>query len=123
MPFEISYDTENKCVLAVFTGQITMPMVREYIAALIPLLEEHDCRRVLSDSREAKLQLSARDILSFPKLAAESKLTARCRRAVLASKGKSGYAMYEALSLIQRQKVRVFTDHGKAMEWLLSDSS
>ena len=121
MPFEISYDAEHECVVSVFTGKITMPLVREYIAAVVPVLEEHDCRRVLSDSREATLELSATDILTFPKLADESPITAQCRRAVLAPPKKSGYMMYEALSLIRGHKVRVFTDRDKAMEWLLND--
>ena len=121
MPFEISYDAEHECVIAVFTGKITMTLVREYIAAVTPLLEEHDCQRLLSDSREGTLELSATDILTFPKLADESPLTARCKRAVLAPPKKSGYVMYEALSLIRGHKVRVFTDREKAMEWLLSD--
>jgi hypothetical protein len=121
MPFEIKYDAEKECVFATFTGKITMALVHEYIDAVLPVLEEHDCKRLLSDSRNAEIQVSALDILSFPKLAAKSLLTARCKRAVLASPGQSGYVMYETLSAIQGHKVRVFPDRDEAMKWLMED--
>ncbi len=121
MPFEIKYDAEKECVFATFTGKITMALVHEYIDAVLPVLEEHDCRRVLSDSRNAVIQVSALDILSFPKLAARSLLTARCKRAVLASPGQSGYIMYEALSLVQGHRVKVFSDPAEAMKWLMAE--
>jgi hypothetical protein len=122
MPFEIEYDAELECIYATFTGKITMALVYEYIDTIIPILKEHDCSRVLSDSRNAELQVSAMDILSFPKLAAKSIFTSRCKRAVLASPGQSGYAMYETLSVIQGHKVKVFSDRDEAMKWLLEDS-
>ena len=122
MPFEIQYDAEKECIFATFTGKITMALVHEYIDAILPVLEEHDCKRVLSDSRNAEIQLSAIDILSFPKLAAKSRHVMRCKRAVLASPGQSGYVMYETLSVIQGQKVRIFPDRDEAMKWLLEDS-
>lgn len=123
MPFEINYDSDSQCVFAHFTGKVTMTLVREYIAALLPLLEAHDCRRVLSDSRGAELELSSRDILQFPKMAEASPLTARCKRAVLAAPGTSGYEMYETLSQMQGHKVRVFSNPADAMDWLMQEDS
>jgi len=121
MPFEIQYDADKECIFSTFTGKITMAIVHEYIDTILPVLKEHDCKRVLSDSRNAEIQVSAIDILSFPKLAAKSILTARCKRAVLASPGQSGYFMYETLSVIQGHKVRVFSDRDEAMKWLMED--
>lgn len=121
MPFEIHYDADAQCVMVRFTGKLTMPLVQEYIATLIPLLEEHDCHRVLSDSREAELQLSALDIMQFPKMADASPLTARCKRAVLAAPGTSGYDMYETLSKMQGHKVQLFSSPADAMDWLLAE--
>ena len=91
MPFEIKYDEKQHCIFATFTGKITMELTREYIAALLPILEETGCQRLLSDSREAELNLSSLDILQFPKLAAASPLTARCKRAVLPPRATSGF--------------------------------
>jgi hypothetical protein len=122
MPFEIKYDEKQQCIFATFTGKITMELTREYIAALLPILEETGCQRLLSDSREAELNLSSRDILQFPKLAEASPLTARCKRAVLPPLATSGFEMYETLSTMQGQKVRVFTDRDEALHWLLDES-
>jgi hypothetical protein len=121
MPFEIKYDEARNCVFALFTGKITMQLVHEYIAALLPVLEEHDCRRVLSDSRKAQLQVSALDIMQFPKLAEASPLTARCKRAVLPPPVTSGFDMYETLSEMKGHNVRIFSDSDEALAWLLED--
>ena len=121
MPFEIQYDSELDCIMAVFVGKITMQLTREYIAALLPILEKTGCQRLLSDSRTAELQLSSRDIMQFPKMAEASPLTARLRRAVVASPGTSGYELYETLSNLQGQNVQVFSSKSQALKWLLED--
>lgn len=122
MLFEINYDKEKECIFVTFTGVISMPVVNEYIAALLPVLEETDCRRLLSDCREAGIQLTSRDIMQFPKLAAASPLTARLKRAVVASTGTSGYDLYETLSKVMGQQLRVFETPEEALEWLMEDS-
>ena len=121
MPYTIRYDSEKECVFATFTGNISMPLVREYIAALLPVLEETDCHLLLSDCLEAEVHLSSRDIMQFPKMAEVSPLTTALKRAALAPVDTSGYEMYEAFSRIQGHSVRVFTDRSEAAEWLLSD--
>jgi hypothetical protein len=121
MPFEITYDAADDYVLATFTGQIHLPLVREYIAALLPVLEETGCRRLLSDSTQAQIHLSDADIIQLPRMAEASPLTAALKRAALASEGSSGYAMYETLSKMQGQNLRVFSDRNEALQWLLSD--
>ncbi|VGO20260.1 hypothetical protein [Pontiella sulfatireligans] len=122
MPFEIQYDSEEDCIFAVFIGKVTMQLTREYIAALLPILEETGCQRLLSDSRTAELQVSAMDIMQFPKMANASPLTANLKRAVLASPGTSGYELYETLCGIQGQRVKLFSSKKEALEWLMEDS-
>lgn len=122
MLFKIHYDKEKECVFVTFTGVISMPVVNEYIAALLPVLEETDCRRLLSDCRNAVIQLNSRDIMQFPKMAEASPLTARLKRAVVASSGTSGYELYEALSKVMDQQLRVFENPEEALEWLMEDS-
>jgi hypothetical protein len=122
MPFNIEYDADSDLLVATFTGGITMTLVKEYIAALLPMLEKTGCKRVLNDSRSAKLNLTARDILQFPKMADISPLTAHLRRAVLASPGTSGYELYETLSTAQGQNVRIFASRAEAVEWLVEEA-
>jgi hypothetical protein len=122
MPFEIQYDADQDCIFATFIGKITMTVVKEYITTLLPILEETDCRRLLSDSRTADLQVSSMDILQFPKMAESSPLIMRMKRAVLASPGTSGYEMYETLSKMQGQQVQLFNSREEALEWLFEES-
>ncbi len=121
MPYTIEYRKEIDCIFATFEGAVTMSVVREYIAELLPLLEQTGCRRLLSDSRNADIQLSSRDIMQFPKLAAESPLTENLKRAALARAGTSGYELYETLSKLQRQRLKIFTDRDEALAWLLAE--
>jgi hypothetical protein len=122
MIFDIQYDSDQDCIFATFNGRVSMSVVRDYIAALLPILEETDCRRLLSDSREAEVHLTSSEIMQFPKLAAESPLTARLKRAVVATQGTSGYDLYETLSKVSGQQVRVFTTKEDALSWLFEPS-
>jgi hypothetical protein len=121
MPFNIEYDEGQDCVIATFVGEINMTMVKEYIAALLPILERTGCKRVLSDSRHGELKLTSIDIMQFPKMAKASPLTAGLKRAVLAPSGKSGYDMYATLCNMQGQQVEVFSSQSEAMKWLMAD--
>lgn len=123
MPFNIEYDEEQDCIIATFIGEINMTMVKEYIAALLPVVETTGCRRVLSDSRQGELQLTSIDIMQFPKMADASPLTSELKRAVLAPPGKSGYEMYATLCNMQGQHVKVFSTLAEAMAWLTSDAA
>ncbi len=120
MPFKIEYHAEQDYMESTFTGPVDMALVREYISALLPVLEETGCRRLLNDSTEARIQFSSLDILQFPKLAAASPLTAELKRAAVAARGSSGYEMYATLSRIQGQNLNVFTDRDAALKWLLA---
>ena len=120
--YDIKYDPEKECIFVTFDGRVTMSLVREYIAALLPVLEETDCRRLLSDCCKAEILLSSSDIMQFPKIAAESPLTARLKRAVVATPGTSGYELYETLSKVMGQQLRVFKEREEALEWLMEDS-
>lgn len=122
MPFTIEHITDRDYLLATFTGPFTMALVREYIEALLPILEATGCQRLLSDSTAAQIQLSSKDIMQFPKMVEASPLTTALKRAALAPAGASDYEMYETFSKIQGQDVRVFTDRSEALEWLLSDA-
>jgi hypothetical protein len=122
MIFDIKYDSDQECIFVTFNGRISMSLVREYIAALLPVLEETDCRRLLSDCLNAEVHLSSSDIMQFPKMAAESPLIARLKRAVVATPGTSGYELYEILSKVMGQELRVFKSREVAMEWLMDES-
>jgi hypothetical protein len=123
MIFDIQYDAGQDCIFVEFNGRITMSIVKEYIGALLPVLEETDCRRLLSDCSGAEVHLTSSDIMQFPKMAAQSPLTARLKRAVVATPGTGGYELYETLSTVMGQQLRVFSDREAALEWVMEDSA
>ncbi len=98
-----------------------MTLIKEYIAALLPILEKTGCERLLSDSRTAELQVSSMDIMKFPKMTEASPLTSKLKRAAIASPGTSGYEMYQVLSEIQGQREQVFARREDALKWLFED--
>ena len=123
MIFDIQYNAEQDFIRVVFNGRITMSVVQEYISTLLPVLEETDCRRLLSDCSQAEVHLTSSDIMQFPKMAADSPLTARLKRAVVATPGTSGYDLYETLSRIMGQQLRVFDKRDEALAWLLQETA
>ena len=122
MAFEINYHADEDCIFVSFSGRISMPIVRKYLELLLPILEETGCTRLLSDCLDAEINLTSTDIMQFPKLAAASPLTARLKRAVVAAPGTSGFELYEALSRIMGQRLKVFRSREAALEWLMADS-
>lgn len=123
MAFDIRYDSEQACIFVRFTGRISMPIVRKYVEELLPLLEETGCRRLLSDCTEADINLTSTDIMQFPKIAAASPLTAQLKRAVVATPGTSGFELYETLSKVMNQRLRVFQTRDEALEWLMQEDA
>ncbi|QBG48794.1 hypothetical protein EGM51_15810 [Verrucomicrobia bacterium S94] len=121
MPFNIEYDTDEDIIVSTFIGEITMTVVKEYLAALLPVLEETRCRKLLSDSRNGELKLSSIDILNFPKIAKASPLTENLKRAVLTKPGMSGYELYESISMTHGQNVKLFKTRAEAIAWLQAD--
>ena len=121
MPYNIEYDAEQDMIVATFIGEITMSLVKEYIAELLPVIERTKCSRLLSDSRNGKLELSSIDIIQFPKMAGASPLTANLKRAVLANPGTSGYELYETMSTTHGQKVKLFDKRADAVAWLKAE--
>jgi len=121
MPYDLKYHAEQDYIEATLTDRLTMGVVRNYLAKLLPVLEKTDCRRVLTDARKAESQSTARDILQFPEMLAASPLTQRLKRAILIKPGASGFDLLEIISNLQGQNVQLFTEQDKALEWLLSD--
>lgn len=123
MPFKIQHDADKKCVFVTFTGPLTMSVIHKYVEALLPILEETGDHLLLSDCLNVEVQLSSRDIMKLPGIAAKSALTAQLKRAVLATPGTSGYELYEALSKLMGQRLRIFKTKEEALEWLMAPSS
>lgn len=122
MPFTIEHIADQDYILSTFTGLVTMDLIHEYIDALLPILEDTGCHRLLNDSIHAQIQVSSMDIMQFPKMAEASPLISDLKRAALAPADTSNYEMYETFSKMQGQYVQVFTDRSEALEWLLSDT-
>ena len=83
MPYEIEYDPANSCMMCRLTGSIDQRLVMEFATALVPLMEEHDCVRVLNDLRGADLALSYFDLYKVPKVASLLNMNRLARRAVV----------------------------------------
>jgi hypothetical protein len=121
MGFDIKYDSEQECITVTFTGRVSTPIVRKYLDALLPLLEETGCTRLLSDCREAETRFTSSDIMQFPKIAEETPLTAQLKRAVVAIPGTSGFELYEILSKVMGQQLRLFESMEEAQAWLFAE--
>jgi hypothetical protein len=122
MPYALSYDPETDCIFGSIKGDFDQALVREYIQAMAELAKEKHCRRVLTDMRMGKPQLTVLEIDDLPRSAIEAGLNLTMRRALVVSSDFDDYAFYRATSAIRGQNIRVFRDMDSAKEWLYEDN-
>lgn len=123
MSFEIKYHADGNYIYTRLAGKITVSILKEYLEALSPILRKHGCTRVLNDSRDVNIQLSALEILHLPELIETKPDIAFCKRAMLIKPGMSGFIMYETLSKTMGHWLKVFHDVDAALQWLLADET
>lgn len=118
MPHRVTYDQQAGYILATAVGPFDVALAREILKDVVRLCKETGCKRILNDIREATFTMDLLDINSLPDLAREAGIDPDSRRALLVSDHHRDYEFFQNVSLLHRQKVRVFADLGEAQRWL-----
>lgn len=122
MPYALSYDPEADCIFGSIEGDFDQAVVREYLREMAALAKEKQCRRTLTDLRDAKANLSVLEIDDLPAFAAEIGFDHSVRRALVIAADFDDYSFYRASSSIHGQNVRIFRDMDSAKAWLCEDN-
>ena len=123
MPYTIEYDPQGIITTKV-QGTLTMAVLDEWRRDVVQLVKEKDCQRMLTDVREAKVDLSMVDAYNIPKLFLEYASTLgvqafQLKRAVVVSSGEKLAYFFETVTRNRMQNVKVFYDDESAQQWLL----
>jgi len=118
MPFHGSYDESQGVLVFRFEGVAAAEDVEPFIQEAVRLAGEHQCRRILSDFRGAKLALSTSEIFRLTERFQASGIDETWKRAILVDTQTSNYGFQERVARERGHQVRVFTDHDDALNWL-----
>jgi hypothetical protein len=124
MPYEITYDADNECVMSRMTGQLDEQTIRAFIAEMALFLNQHHCTRILNDLRainDLSSTLTTYKIYTMPQYISQAGYPPETKRAIVFNEVEDeNLAFFETVSRNQGQRVAVFTDFGEALEWLTS---
>ena len=123
MPYTIEYDPQG-IVTTKVQGKLTMAVLDEWRRDVLQLVKEKECQRMLSDLREAKVELSMVDAYNIPKLFLEYASTLgvqtfQLKRAVVVSSGEKLADFFETAARNRVHNLKVFYDDESARQWLL----
>jgi hypothetical protein len=127
MPFTVEFD-ESGFIHATYQGDLNLGDITALMAAVAHLIKERNCFLVLSDYRQAKLAISIIDLYEIPKMIVKrgremGVQAQRVKRAlIIPASASDKFSFFETVSLNNSQSVRIFTDEGKARDWLLAPS-
>jgi hypothetical protein len=117
--FEISYHQEIGCVVGVFTGELDVRTIMDYVRMAIRAMEDHSCWRFLDDLRHTTLSSAFIEIYSSPDILETLGLQTAWKRAILApADSVHEYDCFEMAAANREHQVKVFTDYDKAVQWL-----
>lgn|SRR5574341_31509 len=124
MAYSIHYEAEEGYLAVTVQGRLDVSAANELIAGIVRAAQENDCYKVLSDYREAELELSLVDLFDVPALIASQAASSGVdphwfKRALIVAGDLGGFSFYETVSRNRSQNIRVFHDYDEAKTWLL----
>lgn len=124
MPYSVEYDPQTDIIKIKVDGLLTLAMAREYSNTAMLIAKERECFRILTDLREASIQLSMLEVYSFPRMVVEitSALglpVQKFRRATLLPDQFRLSVFFENIMKNRLQNVNLFHDVETAQKWLL----
>ncbi len=122
MPFHGAYDESQDILVFTFGGVADVDDVAPFTEEALRLACQHECRRILSDFRGAKMGLSPKEILDLTEWFQDSGIDDRWKRAILVERQVGGFLVHETVARDRGHNVRVFTDQEDALNWLLWQS-
>jgi hypothetical protein len=110
-------------------GDISLDVLPDFAPRIAIAIQHHNCMRLVEDLRNSAFNLDTNGIIETQKYQADF-LTDRgipftkVKRAIVVNEDRinpDDIAFFEQLSVNNGQKVKVFTDLYKAIEWITSD--
>lgn len=121
-PFEVVYDEEYGCVRAVLNGPLDRSVVGPFYTELGRVANENQCRRIISDLRNAEIIANTFDMYFEAREMKHKNILPSFKRAIVISRDKAGYEFWENVCVnLGFPEVKIFEDYETALRWVLAD--
>ena len=118
MGFTVQYDRENRCLFGRYTGTMDPGARGEYVQAIVQAGEEYNCKCLLNDMSQAKIDFSTMEIFDLPKVLDCTGIDRSWKRAVIFSTDFDKFRFLETRMINEGHPVRIFQDRNAAIRWL-----
>jgi hypothetical protein len=118
MKITVEYDQTHNCLTGKFVGKMKFIHVKEYAQEFLKLARVHDCKRILSDLREADIKLSIADLYYASAEAAVGEFDQSWKRALVVKEMTKEIEFYEITATNKGLIVKTFDDYDEALAWL-----
>ena len=127
MTHTLTYNSDLHFLELKVQETLLLSEVRQIISESVQLVRKHNCFLILSDYRDATLNLSTFEIYEIPKIIIEiftgSGLSAsKVKRALLVAvvaKDLKDFSFLETVTINRMQNAKIFQDFDRAKKWLL----
>lgn len=122
MAFELTYDAQNQCLLAVMSGKILdLQTLRDYSLQIVDFMRQHpECKRYINDLSSAEFFLPVIDIIRLPNVHTSVGMDPSWKRAVVVKEWNEEFDLYEKAVINRGFDLRIFTDRIRAKEWIVT---
>ena len=124
MPYTIEYNPEKGIVVATIGGLFDLDMIKTYLSDLIPVLQRHTCKKLLTDLRKITSEMSLPEINQIPQIAEEMGYDPLTKCAILLPEDHNAGVQaqfFETVTRKQSQPVTIFVNYDEALAWLTND--
>jgi hypothetical protein len=122
----IIYNSEERLIEIKVQGDLSLNEVKEIMTEAAQTVKAQNCFLVLTDMREASLNVDMLEIYQLPKILtdifASFELSAyKLKRALVVANGLKDYSFHENVASNRSQHVKYFVDRDEARKWLLGN--
>lgn len=118
MLFHAFYDEVRDCIVFYFESGPLSRSVDSYISTAKKMGTKHRCTKILTNIRDADMDLGVSDLCLLADKMAREGLDEEWRRAIVVSSGTPEAEFYENYNNSKGLPVRVFIDEDEAVTWL-----
>jgi hypothetical protein len=121
MAWKIDYRQKERILSAKASGPIDLDTLKQFASEILAALSANNAKKVLTDYRDATLEVSILDIYSWPRIIKKLGYSPGIQIAVVyseASENKESFLFYENVLQNAGFFHRVFTDLSESLEWL-----
>jgi len=119
MGFTVQYNQKNRFLIGHYTGTMDPGARDEYAQAIVQAGEEFNCKSLLNDMSQVKIDFSTMEIFDLPKVLDCTGIDRSWKRAIIFSTDFDDFRFLETRMVNEGHTVRLFQDRKAAIKWLM----